>query len=105
MDGTAGHQVDEAARIREIQQYMPQTYQAIKAMAANVGNSAFAAVRESVRGRPNRFYAIEGGYVVGTPFDMPDVTADLAKLIVQFGVQHLIIWAPDVVKGAGDGAH
>ncbi len=105
MDGQ-GQQVDVAARIREIQEHMPETYRAIKVMADKAGSEAYAAVKRAIRGEANQFYAIEGGFVVGTPFELPDVTADLARLIVRFGCRHLVIWSPEVAKmGAADGTH
>jgi sirohydrochlorin ferrochelatase len=106
MDGQ-GQQVDVAARIREIQDHMPETYRAIKAMASGpAGSEAYAAVKRAIRGEANQFYAIESGFVVGAPFDLPDVTAELARHIVRFGCRHLVMWAPEVaMKGQGDGTH
>lgn len=103
MDGS-GQQVDMKARTEEIRQHMPETYRAIQAKAAEIGNLAYQLVREGIKGQANRFYAIERGRVVGTPFDLA-VQAELAAYIVQFGCQHLVMWSPDAVKGANDGAH
>lgn len=105
MDGPTGQQVDVKARTDEIRANMPETYRAIKAKAELIGNQAYELVRAGIRGKPNCFYAIERGWVVGTPFDLPGVQAELARLIVQFGCTYLIMWAPEVAKGASDGAH
>ncbi len=108
MDGTAvtdGQGVDVGARIREIQTQMPETYAAIKRKADQIGNLAYQLVRAGIRGRPNSFYAIERGYVVGTPFDLPNVEPELARLILQFGCRSLIMWGPQAQKAVTDGTH
>lgn len=104
MDGQ-GQQVDVKARTDEIRQHMPETYRAIKARAEVVGDLAFRCVREGIRGTPNRFYAMERGWVVGTPFDLGEVQAELARVVLQFGCTFMIMWAPEASKGAPDGAH
>lgn len=102
---------DEAAqRVEHLRQviktHMPETYKSIQARAAqtDLGRQAFSLVTRGLKGEPNCFYAMERGYVVGTPFDMPDVTAELARTMVQFGCQCLIMWAPSAQE-AGHGAH
>lgn len=104
MDGQ-GHQVDVKARTDEIRQHMPETYRAIKAKAEEIGDDAYRLVRAGIRGEANRFYAIERGWVVGTPFDLGNVQAELARLVLQFGCTFLIMWAPEASKGAADGTH
>ena len=107
-------QVDQDAAARQVAEglqlikaQMPETYRAVQAKAGEIGGDAYRLVREALRGVPSRFYAIEAGHVVGTPFDMPDVTADLARVMVQFGCRHLIMWAAEAQqhKGVGDGTH
>ncbi len=115
MDGQQQRQqVDQEAAARQVAEglqliktQMPETYRAVQAKAGEIGSNAYRYVREALRGTPNRFYAIEGGHVVGTPFDLPDVTADLARVMVQFGCRHLIMWAAEAQqqKGGADGAH
>lgn len=102
---------DEAAKRLEelrhvIKTQMPETYKAIQERAAegDLGRQAYALVTRGLQGRPNCFYAIERGHVVGAPFDMPDVTAELARTMVQFGCQFLVMWAPDA-KGEANGTH
>ena len=80
------------AAIAMIKAKMPQTYRAIQERADAIGKPAFAAVRRGLRGDVNSFYAIEGGHIVGTPFDLPDVTAEVAQLICGFGCKHLVMW-------------
>lgn len=108
MDGSTGQQVSQAeveARVREIKAHMPETYKAIQAKANEIGREAYAHVRWGLAGQPNRFYAIEAGRVMGTPFSVNGVDAELARYIVQFGCSFLIMWAPQAQKGGRDGAH
>lgn len=93
------------ARTDEIRANMPETYRAIRAKAEVIGNQAYELVRAGIRGKPNSFFAIERGWVVGTPFDLPGVDAELARVIVQFGCTYLIMWSPEASKGGNDGAH
>lgn len=83
------------ARLAEIKGHMPETYKAITEKAAQIGRSAYAFVRQGVGGQPNKFYALERGRVVGTPFDLPGVADEVARVIVQFGVTFMIMWAPE----------
>lgn len=99
-----GSQPDIQAQIAEIRQYMPMTYDAIQARAKEVGNGVYAQVRKGLRGEANQFYAMESGRVVGTPFAIPDVTAELAQAMVRFGVRFMVVWGRDV-EGAGHGTH
>ncbi|MFC7408727.1 hypothetical protein [Hydrogenophaga atypica] len=105
-----GQQVDVQARVQLIKAEMPETYKAIVVQAQMMGNEAYALVRRGLRGEANCFYAVERGHVVGTPFNLPDVQADMARFMVQFGCAFLVMWAPVAVaaaagKGAADGAH
>lgn len=94
------------ACVQLIKSQMPQTYRAIQSKAGEIGNDAFKFVRLGIKGQANSFYAVERGHVVGTPFDMPDVQDDMARLVLQFGCTFLLMWSPAaVVKGAADGAH
>jgi hypothetical protein len=86
-------QVD--AQLDVIKRQMPETYTAINAKASEIGREAFRFVRQGVGGQPNRFYAVEAGQVVGTPFDLPGVSDEIARLTVQFGISFLIMWAPE----------
>lgn len=105
MDAKLGHQIDVKARTDEIRQNMPETYREIVAMAGRVGGKAYEVVRQAIRGEPNRFYAIERGWVVGTPFDLPQVQPELAVFILRFGCTYLVMWSPELVQEARDGAH
>ncbi len=103
MDTTAtntGQQVDVQARINEIKQHMPQTYGAIQDKARMEGKDVFALVRRGLRGEPNCFYAIEAGWVMGAPFNLVGVNADVAKLMCEFGCRHLVMWAAPVAAPA-----
>lgn len=90
---TAGQQPDQVAEgLALIKSKMVQTYAAIQARARTHGNRVFADVRAGLRGEPGRFYAIEAGHVVGTPFGVR-VTADIAALMLEFGGQHVVMFA------------
>lgn len=86
-------QVD--AELDVIKRHMPETYKAIQVKAGEIGREAFRFVRQGVAGQPSRFYAIEAGRVMGTPFDLPGVSDEIARLTVQFGISFLIMWGPE----------
>jgi len=85
---------DVTALINTIKRNMPEVYAMIKAKAVDIGNDAFAHVRAGLRGEANRFYAFERGHVVGTPFAMPMITAEIAGYMVKFGVNACAVWPP-----------
>jgi hypothetical protein len=96
---------------QQIKDHMPETYKAIQEKAGKIGNEAYRLVRSGLAGKPNKFYAIERGYVAGTPFDMGNVPEELARLALQFGISFLIMWAPEAQQleqqaqqGGSDGA-
>jgi len=86
--------LDVAALIDNIKRNMPTVYDMIKVKASEIGNDAFAHVRAGLRGEVNRFYAFENGHVVGTRFNCPKITSDVAMYMVEFGVSARVIWAP-----------
>lgn len=98
-----GQQVDVQATIRLIQQQMPQTYADIQRRAQQDGNEVYAWVRRAIKGEPNCFWAVERGHVVGTPFNAPDVQADVARLMVVYGCAHLVMWPPVGAPGTAAG--
>ena len=104
MDGTTVErpQTDVQAQLAEIKAHMPQTYRAIQEKAAS-GARAFRYVRSGLRGEPNQFYAIEGGRVVGTPFNLANVHEELTRFIAQWGCTFLIMWSPEAQKDVTDG--
>lgn len=77
-------------KVAEIKAHMPNTYASIKERAAKV-EGTFALVRAALRGKPNCFYAIEAGRVMGTPFE-GEIQRDLAHMMVSFGISHAVIW-------------
>jgi len=89
-------------KIAEITAYMPETYKSIQAKAQQVGNKAYEWVRRGLRGEANCFYAFEAGHVVGTPFNRTDIMEHVSKYMVQFGCEHIVIWA---TEGQVHGAH
>lgn len=90
--------IDVQTELAKIKTHMPRVYEAINAKADHdkawkdrkPGLRAF--VRRGVAGEPNCFYAFEAGHVVGTPFNLPEVSRDVAQYMVTFGVSHLCIW-------------
>lgn len=72
--------------IRTIKAFMPQTYAEIQRLASLRGNEVYRLVRDGCGGKPNSFYAIEDGHVVGTPFAKEHVDPAIAALIVQYGM-------------------
>jgi len=95
MDTRAKQPSEVDAQLEQIKRHMPMTYAAISDKAKAIGPAAFRFVRQGVAGQPSRFYAVEAGRVVGTPFDLPGVSDEVARIVVQFGVSFLIMWAPE----------
>lgn len=90
--------------IATIKAKMPRTYASIQAKATEIGRQAFAMVRRSIAGEPNLFWAMEAGYVVGTPFAAEQrISADVAQLMVQVACDRVTLWGtvqPAVQHGA-----
>lgn len=103
-DGTAAL---TDAQVRAVQQGlhtiktgMPNVYAAIQAKAADIGQGAYGLVRRGLRGEPLCFWAMEGGHVVGTPFEGHPVEREVAYHMVRFGCAHVCMWG----EGGGGGA-
>ena len=91
--------VDVTAMIEIIKRQMPETYKHIQAKAADIGNLAYELVRRGLRGEKNCFYAIEGGRVVGTPFECGPISDEMAGLICKFGMAFVCLFCtPHVVQ-------
>lgn len=90
---TKAAKVDVTDKISEIKRFMPETYKSIQAKALQIGNTAFELVRRGLRSEVNCFYAFEQGRVVGTPFNIASINADVALYMVEFGCAHVCIWA------------
>lgn len=91
--------------IAEIRTHMPDTYDMIQREAQARGRMVFGLVRAGLRGEPNRFFAMERGWVKGTPFSMPEIAADVAQGMVSYGSAHVCILGWPTQEGGGDGAH
>jgi hypothetical protein len=102
MDSKTDVEID--AQIAIIKTRMPQTYARIQAKAQEVGKVAFALVRRGLAGKPNMFWAMENGYVMGTPFDVTEISRDVAQAMVTFGSEHVCIFAM-VESEVHDGAN
>lgn len=89
---TKAAKLDVTDKVNEIKRYMPETYKAIQAKASAIGNGAYELVRRGLRGEPNCFYALEAGRVVGTPYTLTDVQAEVAKHMVRWGCTYVCIF-------------
>ena len=85
-----------AAALEEIKRFMPETYAAIQSKAATHGSQVYAMACGGPAREVNQWYAMERGRVMGTPFDLPQVTDSLARHIVQFGCSVLVMWSPEL---------
>jgi len=82
-----------AAGLALIKGSMPKTYADIQSQASGpLGRTAFALVRRGLKGEANCFYAIEAGHVVGTPFNCPAITPEVAATMVRFGAGFVAMW-------------
>ena len=95
--------MDVSGKISEIKQHMPGVYASIQRKAAQIGDEAFKLVRRGLRGEPRCFYAMEGGRVVGTPFDIAHYDMTVASIaLLEFGSANVCIWPePPVVPAQG----
>lgn len=85
--------MDVSDKINEIKQHMPGVYASIQRKAAQIGDDAFKLVRRGLRGEPRCFYAMEGGRVVGTPFDIAHYDMVVASIaLLEFGRAEVCIW-------------
>ncbi|HYW57694.1 MAG TPA: hypothetical protein VE934_12080 [Polaromonas sp.] len=85
--------------IAAIKTQMPETYKSIQRKAASIGRQAYQLVRRGIAGEVNCFYAFEGGRVVGTPFNCPTITADIAMYACEFGRVHVCIFGEQLQPG------
>lgn len=91
---------DKVERVIEaIKTHMPETYKGIQVKAASIGRLAYQLVRRGVSGEANCFYGWENGRVVGTPFNCPAVTSDIALHVVEFGSAHVCIFGNQLQPG------
>lgn len=102
-----GHsKADVSDKISEIKQHMPGVYAAIKRKAALIGDEAYQLVRRGLRGEPRCFYAIEGGRVVGTPFDIKHYDMVVTSIaLLEFGQADVCIWPEPPVPPVQGGRH
>lgn len=105
---TAKQDVGEQLAI--IKQHMPNTYKDIQEKQVRAGGGVNQLVRRGVQGEPNCFWAMERGYVVGTPFSMPHIQQDVAWAMAGFSCAHACIYGftgeqLEKLQGAGNGAH
>jgi hypothetical protein len=96
--------VDRAVEqhIADIKDHMPETYKMIQAKAKEIGKRAFGLVRAGLKGEPNRFWAMEAGYVKGTQFNTLGMQDEVTKAMVEFGCANACIFG--VPEEGGNGA-
>ena len=104
MDSKTNVKADIERGLELIKGRMPSTYAEIKARAGVAGPVAYALVRRGLGGQPNAFWAMEGGYVVGTPFAGQAIERDVAIGMVVFGVDHACIFGL-ATQGDANGTH
>lgn len=102
MDTRSRDEVEQL--VSEIKSYMPETYASIQARAAEVGKEAYAMVRAGLRGEPNKFWAMEKGRVMGTPFTLQDITSEVARNMVSWGCAYVCIFG-EAMPGGGNGTN
>ena len=88
-----------AADIKRIQQHMPGVYKAIKDNATEIGDRAYLYVKQACAGKPNTFYAMENGHIVGTRFELPEIDRDIAWAMCAFGIDFMVVWPEETAKG------
>ncbi len=100
-----GHsKADVSGMIAEIKQHMPGVYASIQRRAALIGDEAYQLVRRGLRGEPRCFYAMEGGRVVGTPFDIKHYDMIVSSIaLLEFGRAEVCIWPNLPPLGARNG--
>lgn len=101
MDGSNRQGVGKVeAALQQIRQQMPETYRAIQAQAGRIGNEAYRVVRRAAAGQPNLFWAVERGFVVGTPFTKDHEVMQAALAGVALGSGFVIVWGGEGARGA-----
>lgn len=102
MDTRSAEEVEH--QIGEIKAHMPETYKTIQAKAQEIGKQAYALVRAGLRGEPNRFFAMERGLVMGTPFNLLGLQEEAAVQMVRWGCAYVCIFGQPLQE-VQDGTH
>lgn len=93
MDTLTTRSAEDVQRgLATIKNRMPNTYEYINAQAkerevfvdGKVASEVYALVKRGLRGEANCFWAMEAGYVVGTPFDGA-FGGDIHQLMIDVG--------------------
>lgn len=93
-----------AADLQRIKSHMPGVYAAIQQKASVIGGKAYALVRAGCAGKPNHFWAMENGHIVGTRFQIPELDRDVAHTLVAYGLDCLVVWPESVPAQQQEGA-
>lgn len=89
MDTRSSSRVEQL--IAQIKSSMPETYSSIQRKASDKGRGVYALVRAGLGGKPNCFWAMEAGHVMGTPFDLQSADPELALAMVRYGSKFVCI--------------
>lgn len=92
MDTVTRQAVEE--KVELIKKSMPKTYKTIQQWAEEMGDrqgTVFARIRRGLAGKPNCFWAMEAGHVVGTPFQNHPVAQDVTYGVFVWGSHHVCV--------------
>lgn len=91
----------------DMRQQMPETAKWVEARRVEYGAAHVnACIRRALKGEPGHFYAMEGGFVLGTPFPATHPVAADQEYAVMMGCTFAAFLAAPATSGGGtDGAH
>jgi hypothetical protein len=83
-----GGTMNQVVKAPDMRQSMPLTTEWIGQRRAEYGREFVdGCIRAALKGEPGRFYAMEGGHVVGTPFPASDPMAHWQQYAIVCGVR------------------
>lgn len=90
----------------DMRRQMPETAKWVDARRAQWGaDHVNGCIRRALKGEAGQFYAIEGGFVLGTPFMATDPVAADQEFALKMGCSFAVFMvAPAASGGAADGA-
>ncbi len=90
----------------DLRRQMPETAKWVDGKRQEWGAAHVnACIREALAGEPGRFYAIEGGHVLGTPFPATHPAAADQQFAILMGCTFAGFMAMPTEDGGDDGAH
>lgn len=95
--------MNQPARRFDLREDMPETADWVAARRLEWGKDHVnACLRDGLKGTPGRFYAMEAGHVVGTPFPATHQVADVQTYALLLGCRFAVFMAR---PGETDGTH